>query len=197
MKFADELQWIYLKKGHQDSCYSNSHQGDMLFIVNHKLLPRDPHPWKQSVGKIFFFCQPIMTLSEIACPIWWQDDYKVALKSRTWYIHRDNSNTFYQLYNATKCGHFVHLTWHRKHYHIDGVGHTWWRHQMETFSALLAICVGNSLVSGGFPTQRPVRRSFDVFFDLCLNKRLSNQSWGWWFETPSHPLWRHCNVYKP
>ena len=38
---------------------------------------------------------------------------------------------------------------------------------------------------GEFPTQRPVTRSFDVFFDLRLNKRLSKQPWGWWFETPS------------
>ena len=67
----------------------------------------------------------------------------------------------------------------------------WWRHQMETFSALLAICAGNSPVSGEFPAQRPVTRSFDVFFDLCPNKRLSKQSWGWWFETPSGSLWRH------
>ena len=44
-----------------------------------------------------------------------------------------------------------------------------------------------------FPTQRPVTRSFDVYYDLRLNKRLSKQSWGWWFETPSHPLWRHRN----
>ena len=35
--------------------------------------------------------------------------------------------------------------------------------------------------------------SFDVSFDLCLNKRLSKQSWGWWFETPSSSSWRHCN----
>ena len=35
--------------------------------------------------------------------------------------------------------------------------------------------------------------SFDAFFDLCLNRRLSKQSWGWWFETLSSPLWRHCN----
>ena len=48
---------------------------------------------------------------------------------------------------------------------------------------------------GEFPTQRPVTRSFDVFFDLRLNKRLSKQPWGWWFETPSGSLWRHCNVY--
>ena len=47
-----------------------------------------------------------------------------------------------------------------------------------------------------FPAQRPVTRSFDVFFDLRLNKRLSTQSWGWWFETPSSPLWRHSNVLQ-
>ena len=71
----------------------------------------------------------------------------------------------------------------------------WWRHQMETFSAVLAICAGNSPVLGEFPTQRPVTRSFDVFFDLRLNKRLSKQSWGWWLETLSRPLWRHRNVH--
>ena len=70
----------------------------------------------------------------------------------------------------------------------------WWRHQMETFFALLAICAGNLQTTGEFPAQRPVMRSFDVFFDLCLNKRLRQQSWGWWFETLSHPLWRHCNA---
>ena len=69
---------------------------------------------------------------------------------------------------------------------------TRWRHQMETFSALLALCAGNSPASGEFPSQRPVARSFDFFFDLRLNKRLSKQSWGWWFETPSRLLWRHC-----
>ena len=46
---------------------------------------------------------------------------------------------------------------------------------------------------GEFPTQRPVTRSFDVFFDLRLNKRLSKQPWGWWFETPSWSLWRQYN----
>ena len=70
---------------------------------------------------------------------------------------------------------------------------TWWRHQMETLSALLATCVGNSPASAEFPAQRPVTRSFDVFFDLCLNKRPRKQSRGWWFETLSRPLWRHCN----
>ena len=75
-----------------------------------------------------------------------------------------------------------------------------WRmicHQMETFSALLALCVGNSQVTGEFPSQRPGTQVFDVFFDLCLNKWLSKQSWDWWFETPSCPLWHHCNGQGP
>ena len=44
-----------------------------------------------------------------------------------------------------------------------------------------------------FPIQRPVTRSFDVFFDLRPKKRLSKQPWGWWFETLSWSLWRQCN----
>ena len=48
---------------------------------------------------------------------------------------------------------------------------------------------------GEFPAQRPVTRSFGVVFDLRLNIRLSKQSWGWWFETPSRSLWRHCNDF--
>ena len=75
------------------------------------------------------------------------------------------------------------------------VPYPWWRHQMETFSALLAICAGNSPVPGEFPAQRPVTRSFDVFFDLHPNKRLSKQLWSWWFETQSCPLWRHRNAF--
>ena len=56
-----------------------------------------------------------------------------------------------------------------------GIDQTWWRHQMETFSALLAIWAGNSPVPGEFPTQRPVTRNVDVFFDLRPNKLLSIQ----------------------
>ena len=51
---------------------------------------------------------------------------------------------------------------------------------MDTFSALLAICAGNSPVTGEFPAQRPVTRSFDVFFNLRPNKRLSKQWRDWW-----------------
>ena len=70
---------------------------------------------------------------------------------------------------------------------------TWWCHPMGTFSALLALCAGNSPVTGEFPTQRPETRSFDVLLDLRLNKCLSKQPWGWWSETPLCSLWRHCN----
>ena len=49
-------------------------------------------------------------------------------------------------------------------------------------------------VAGVFPSQRPVTRSFDVFFDLRLNKQLSKQSRHWRSETPLRSLWRQCNV---
>ena len=73
---------------------------------------------------------------------------------------------------------------------------SWWRHQMETCSALPAHCAGNSPVTGVFPSHRPLMRSFDVFFDLRLNKWSSKQPRGWWFETPLCSLCPHCNVYE-
>ena len=92
------------------------------------------------------------------------------------------------------------LGWSKQYVRYSDIVHIpcqfpWWRHQMETFSALLAICAENSAVTGEFPAQRPVTRKFDVFFDMRPNKLLSKQSWGWWFETPPHPLWRHLNAF--
>ena len=69
-----------------------------------------------------------------------------------------------------------------------------WHHQIKTFSSPLAFCAGNSLVTGEFPTQRLVTRSFDVFFELHLNQQLNKQWRRWWFKTPSRSLSRHCNV---
>ena len=63
------------------------------------------------------------------------------------------------------------------------IPHSWWRHQMSPS------------VTGEFPSQRPVTRGFDVFFDLPLNKRPSKQSRSRWIEAPWRSLWRHCNVY--
>ena len=51
---------------------------------------------------------------------------------------------------------------------------------------------GNSPVTGAIPSQRPVTRSFDVFCDARLSKRLRKQSRSWWFEAPSRSLWRYC-----
>ena len=64
---------------------------------------------------------------------------------------------------------------------------------METFSALLALCEGNSPFTSEFPSQRPLTRNSDVLFDPRLNKRLSKQPRRWWFETPSRSFWRHYN----
>ena len=89
---------------------------------------------------------------------------------------------------------WYHLYVHHSMFFENAVFITRWRHQMETVSALLAICAGNPPVTGAFPAQRPVTRSFDVFFDLHLNKRLGKQSWGWWCEMPSRPSWRHFNA---
>ena len=74
------------------------------------------------------------------------------------------------------------------------ISKSWWRHQIKTFSELLDLCEGNPPVTGGFPSPRPVTRSFDVFFDLRLNKRLSEPSRRRWFEETSRSLWRQCNV---
>ena len=69
---------------------------------------------------------------------------------------------------------------------------TWWRHQMETLSALLALCA--------FSGHRwiPLTKASDAelwffFFDLRLNKRLGKKSKRCWVETPRRSLWRHCN----
>ena len=70
----------------------------------------------------------------------------------------------------------------------------WWRHQMETFSVLLGLCVGNSPVTGEFPSQWPVMWSFDVSFDLHLNQHVSKQWKRQWFEMPSRSLLHHRNA---
>ena len=65
---------------------------------------------------------------------------------------------------------------------------------MKTFPALLALCERNPPVTGGFPLQRPVTRSFDAVFDLRLNKRLSKQWRRRWFETSSRSLLLRYNA---
>ena len=88
-----------------------------------------------------------------------------------------------------------YVKWSHHTIHLKITFEAWWHHQVEIFFVLLALCAGNSLVTGEFPSQRPVTRSFYVYFDLRLNKRLSKQSWCRWFEVPLHSLWHHCNDY--
>ena len=108
---------------------------------------------------------------------------------RIWVHLLPESNTNWWRMHGTV---LVSYGWRMGHVAVMSLSRTWWRHQMETFSALLAISAGNSPVPGEFPAQRPVTRSFDIFFNLHLNRPLSKQSWGWWFETPPRPLRRHC-----
>ena len=111
--------------------------------------------------------------------------------SRSNYLCDRLIRTFIKGWFEDNCWHNTrnrHLAWEPKVRH-----RSWRRHQMEPFSALLALCAGNSPVPGEFPAQRPVTRSFDVVFGLRLRKQLNKQSWGWWFETRSRSLW-HCNV---
>ena len=119
------------------------------------------------------------------CFGWRQREYKLCITRSLW-----NKCQGGQLKLKGPCGLVRHV---RNPSKISRMCLKWWRHQMETFSALLSICTGNSPVPGEFPAQRPVTRSFDVFLDLHPNKRLSTQWWGWWFETPSCPLWPHRN----
>ena len=135
---------------------------------------------------IFFVNKRSVVTTDMKCK------NKTSLKSSLIY-HICNNFGFGSLPNSLR------FKWNRAGviHQVSSSYFAWWRHQMETFSALLALCAGNSPVTGEFPSQRQVTRSFDVFFDLHPKKRLSKQSWGWWFETPSLSLWRHCNVSYP
>ena len=71
---------------------------------------------------------------------------------------------------------------------------SWWRHQMKTVSALLALCEGNPPVTGRFASQRVSNAGFDVFFVAGLNERLNKQLSRRWFKTPGCSFWHHSNM---
>ena len=83
------------------------------------------------------------------------------------------------------------LPWHSETSSLHGIIMASWNGNIFHVTGL---CAGNSPVNGEFPSQRPVMRSFENVFDLCLNKRSSKLSRRRWFETQSRSLWRHCNV---
>ena len=72
---------------------------------------------------------------------------------------------------------WVEVKWIELNIHVRHQDNTWWRHQMETFFALLALCEGNSPVIGEFPSQRASNAGFGVFCDVSLNIRLHKQLW--------------------
>ena len=61
---------------------------------------------------------------------------------------------------------------------------------IEIFTALLAICVGNSPITGEFPSQRPVTRNLDVLIYAWTNGWINNRDAG----DLRRVLWRHCNA---
>ena len=73
------------------------------------------------------------------------------------------------------------------------IPHSWWRHWSngKVFRVTGHLC-GEFIDPRWIPHTKA--SDADDFFDLRPNKLLSKQSWGWWFETPSRPLWRHRNV---
>ena len=110
----------------------------------------------------------------------------MCLELLVWYHHS------FQRYipHRQPCG-FLHiLAWWELSHHRMMTSSKW-----NIFRVTGPLC-GKSPVTGEFPAQRPVTRSFDIFFDPRLNKQLNKQSWGLWFETLWRSSWRHRNEYS-
>ena len=93
------------------------------------------------------------------------------------------------MYPVIETHHYLFFWYSFKDYNI--LQKSWWRHQMETFSALPALCEGNPLVTGGFPSQRQATRSFGIFLsghDWANNRDAGDLR-------KSRSLWRHCIGY--
>ena len=166
--------YVHVSETQQHCCWKQDKTWDFVFALREKPLINI-----DSQTTMTFCWRPCMYNSKINCQHGHESLTLICSLS-------PNSMHIGKIQTTDKTGYLVAL--------LECFPHSWWRHQMETFSALLALCAGNSPVTGEFPAQRPVTRSFDVFFDLRPNKRLSKQPWGWWFETPSWSLWRQCNV---
>ena len=152
-------------------CFSNATRSRSSLIEFMKHLANIPSlTWQLMICEMAWFSRnPWLNLW------WWVSTNKVCF---TWLLYNTKGRRPAGPHWVCVCltvsrNHAVFLLYH---YTIR----SWWRHQLETFSSLLPLCTGNSPVSGEFPTQRPVTRSFDVFFDLRLIKRLSKHSRGWW-----------------
>ena len=103
---------------------------------------------------------------------------------------------------------YIPLTMRIKDFSVHMSQHdTWWIIHAHYCIYIMTSSNGNifhvtSLLCGEItghrwilPAHRPVMRSFDVFFDLCLNRQLGKQWRPRWFEMPSRSLWCHCNAF--
>ena len=164
----------------------------------HRRLVNSPHKWPVT-RKMFPFDDVIMNHPGLfvnglqnkgvqTISIYTQLSSKDVLK----YCHRLIGKRLLSIF----CGHDPGVSWLKSSILARLCATPRWRHQMVTLSVLLALCEGNSTVTGEFPSQRPVAQSFDVSFDLRLNKRLSKQWRRRWFETPLHLLWRYYNDFN-
>ena len=98
-------------------------------------------------------------------------------------------NTPYMIteYSVVLSLYLVLMCWFNEQLHQMMVLNRYVNHLIWKRSFMMTLSNGNIF-------SVPVTRNFDIFFDLRPNKRLSKQSWGWWFEMPPRPLWRHCNA---
>ena len=104
-------------------------------------------------------------------------------------------------HNRKVTGHYPRLWWLTLLTHIC-VTQSWWVQLLPMMTSsngsifrVTGPLFGEFTGHWWIPLTKAETRSLDVFFDLCQSKRLSKQSWGWWFETPSFSLWRHYNDF--
>ena len=145
--------------------------------------------WYQAFSALIFFHRLLLRIDTDSWSICMLKNYNLRqnmvnmLQQAYWHL-----DIFGQVFNIFANDYISPYRW-------NGIIVIWWHHQMEIFSTLLTICVGNSPVTHEFPSQKPVKQSVDVSFDLHPNKWLGKQLRHQWFEKPSCSLWRHCNDF--
>ena len=112
---------------------------------------------------------------------WWSRAQLIERRSASWKRTSYSNRSFFKERV---------LLWNRSRFSIRRI-----RAHQEDFSSTRNIY---SYTNGKKFIEQSVQWSSVLLFHsiLCLNKRLSKQWWGWWFETPPYPLWRHCNATK-
>ena len=153
-------------------------RSDITFATEIRLAVKEIH-WSDGLHcKFIVYCNQFSQLLNVSCllaSLWPTRTHAISLSSVLlvyWYLV-GSARTISSLFN-----------------HDDVIKQTrYWPYVRGIHRSLL----GDSPAIGEFPLQRPVTRTFDVFFDLRLNRRLSEQSISRWFETTSHSLWSHCN----